>query len=164
MNPDNMIIRTRRAPLRRAFDAVLTALAWTGFFYLFASGIRDILVEAATGLDVPFWSALMPTMGTLSVYVLVGVFNGVVLLVWALYNQVRFAGMDRRKPLPPLDDDELVASFGLPGARVQSLQQAKVAVIDHDHDGGIAGVRLGYEWSVAPVRPAAAASTEACPA
>ncbi|QRQ85434.1 poly-beta-1,6-N-acetyl-D-glucosamine biosynthesis protein PgaD [Cupriavidus oxalaticus] len=164
MNPDHMIIRTRRAPLRRAFDAVLTALAWTGFFYLFASGIRDILLEASAGPDVPFWSAMMPTMGTLSVYVLVGVFNGVVLLVWALYNQVRFAGMDRRKPLPPLGDDELVASFGLPGQRVRSLQQARVAVIDHDHDGGIAGVRLGEEWTVAPVRPAVAASAEACPA
>ncbi|MBP0639276.1 poly-beta-1,6-N-acetyl-D-glucosamine biosynthesis protein PgaD [Cupriavidus sp. AcVe19-6a] len=162
MHPENMIIRTRRAPLRRAFDAVLTALAWAGFFYLFASGIRDILVGASTGLDVPFWSAMMPTMGTLSVYVLVGVFNGVLLLVWALYNQIRFAGMDRRKPLPPLADDELVASFGLPGQRVDALQQARVAVIDHDHDGGIAGVRLGYEWIAAPVKPAVAASAEAC--
>ncbi|MCY1220374.1 Biofilm PGA synthesis protein PgaD [compost metagenome] len=164
MNPDHMIIRTRRAPLRRAFDAVLTALAWIGFFYLFASGIRDILMEASAGPDVPFWSAMMPTMGTLSVYVLVGVFNGVVLLVWALYNQVRFAGMDRRKPLPPLGGDELVASFGLPGQGLEALQQAKVAVIDHDHDGGIAGVRLGYEWQPEPARPAAAASAEACPA
>ncbi|MFJ4292659.1 poly-beta-1,6-N-acetyl-D-glucosamine biosynthesis protein PgaD [Cupriavidus sp. NPDC089707] len=164
MHPENMIIRTRRAPLRWAFDAVLTALAWIGFFYLFASGIRDILLEASSGPDVPFWSALMPTMGTLSVYVLVGVFNGVVLLLWALYNQFRFAGMDRRKPLPPLGDDELVASFGLPGQRVEALQQAKAAVIDHDHDGGIAGVRLGYEWTVAPVKPAVAASAEACPA
>ncbi|WP_336620892.1 hypothetical protein [Cupriavidus consociatus] len=47
---------------------------------------------------------------------------------------------------------------------VSVLQQAKVAVIDHEHDGGIAGVRLGYEWQLRPVKPAVAASAEACPA
>ncbi|NUT13533.1 MAG: poly-beta-1,6-N-acetyl-D-glucosamine biosynthesis protein PgaD [Cupriavidus sp.] len=146
MKPESMIIRTRGARLRWLFDAVLTALAWAGFFYLGASGIRAILEEASAGPDVPFWAALLPTMGTLTVYVLVGLFNGIVLLSWALYNQYRFAGLDRRKPLPALHIDELARSFGLPGQRVRALQMAKVAVVDHTHEGEVAEVRAVASW------------------
>ncbi|MDK3024233.1 poly-beta-1,6-N-acetyl-D-glucosamine biosynthesis protein PgaD [Cupriavidus taiwanensis] len=160
MKPESMIIRTRGSRLRWLLDALLTALAWAGFFYLGASGIRAILHEASAGPGVPFWAALLPTMGTLTVYVLVGLFNGIVLLSWALYNQYRFAGLDRRKPLPALRIDELARSFGLPGQRVRALQLAKVAVVEHTQEGEVAEVRA--VGSGTPITPDAPASTDNC--
>lgn len=140
MNPNDMIIRTPRSHWRWLLDAVLTALAWIGFGLLCVTGMLAILEEAGTGPGVPLWSAMLPTMGTLSLYVVVGLANGVVLLSWALYNQFRFAGMDRRKPIPALANDELARSFSLPVHRLDVLQRAKVAIVAHENDGAIADV------------------------
>ncbi len=148
MNPDGMIIRTTRSRLGRLLDAFLTILAWLGFSYLCAAGIRAVLQETGAGPGVPFWSALLPTMGTLTLYILVGLFNGIVLLVWALYNQYRFAGLDRRKPVAALGGEELARSFGLCEQRLAALHQAKVAVVGHENDGTIAALHLS-----APLAP-----------
>lgn len=142
MNPDDMIVRTKRTRLGWLIDALLTALAWIGFGYLCVTGLQAVLRHANAGPDVPFWSALLPTAGTLSIYVVVGLFNGVVLLTWALYNQYRFSGLDRRKPIPALRDDELARSFNVSGQQLSALQRAKVAVVDHEGDGTIADVHL----------------------
>ncbi|MBO4121747.1 poly-beta-1,6-N-acetyl-D-glucosamine biosynthesis protein PgaD [Cupriavidus gilardii] len=142
MNPDDMIIRTKRTRVGWLIDALLTALAWIGFGYLCVTGLLAVLRHANAGPDVPFWSALLPTAGTLSIYVVVGLFNGVVLLTWALYNQYRFSGLDRRKPIPALRDDELARSFKVSGEQLRALQKAKVAVVDHEGDGTIADVHL----------------------
>lgn len=144
MNPqsEDLIVRTSRSRLGWVIDALLTAVAWIGFGWLCATGIHAILQEAKAGPGVPVWSALLPTMSTLTLYVVVGVFNGVVLLTWAIYNQYRFSGLDRRKAIPALRNDELARSFALPMPRLAALQQAKIAVVDHEADGTIAAVRL----------------------
>jgi biofilm PGA synthesis protein PgaD len=144
MNPhsDDLIVRTPRSRLGWLFDALLTAVAWIGFGYLCVTGVRAILEEADGGVGVPVWSAMLPTMGTLTLYVVVAVFNGVVLLAWARYNQYRFSGLDRRKVIPALRNDELARSFALSAPRLDALQRAKVAVVDHEADGTIAAVRL----------------------
>lgn len=140
MNPIDMIIRTPRSRWRWLLDAALTAVAWIGFGLLCVTGVLAILEEASAGPGVPFWSAMLPTMGTLSLYVVVSLINGVVLLSWALYNQFRFAGLDRRKPIPALENDELARSFCLPMHRLDALQRAKVAIVAHENDGAIADV------------------------
>ena len=142
MNPDRMIIRTPRSRLGWLLDALLTAIAWIGFGYLCITGVNAVLEHANAGPEVPFWSALLPTMGTLSIYVVVGLINGIVLLSWALYNQLRFRGLDRRKAIPALRSDELARSFGVSGQRLAELQKAKIAVVDHEADGAIADLRL----------------------
>lgn len=143
MNPDDMIIRTPRARPAWLLDALLTALAWLAFAYLCVTGLVAVLRKDEAGPEVPFWSALVPTMDTLVIYVVVAVFNAIVLLAWARYNQHRFSGRDRRKPIPALDHDELARSFRLPVQQLGALQRAKVAIVDHDVDGTIADVRLG---------------------
>lgn len=142
MNPDDLIIRTPRSRWRWLLDAVLTAIAWASFGYLCVTGVVAILEETRAGVGVPFWSAMLPTMGTLSAYVLVGLVNSVLLLAWALYNQFRFAGLDRRKPIPALQRDELARSFGMAAHLLEALHRAKVAIVAHEHDGTIADVYL----------------------
>lgn len=39
MNPDDMIIRTKRTRAGWLIDALLTALAWIGFGYLCVTGL-----------------------------------------------------------------------------------------------------------------------------
>lgn len=142
MNPDDLIVRTPRSRLGWLIDAVLTALAWVAFVWLCVSGLLAIFREANAGPAVPGWGALMPTMGTLTLYVVVGMINGVILLAWARYNQYRFAGLQRRAAVPPLANEELAQSFGLPVQRLAALHQAKIAVVEHEPDGAIANVRL----------------------
>lgn len=156
MNPEDLIICTPRSRWRWLLDAVLTAIAWVGFGYLCATGILAILEETRARVGVPFLSAMLPTMGTLSVYVVVGLVNSVVLLAWALYNQFRFAGLDRRKPIPALQHDELARSFGLPPDRLEALHCAKVAIVAHEHDGTIADVYV----SSSRIDPAPDADTD----
>lgn len=143
MNPDELIVRTERSRLGWLFDALLTALAWIGFAWLCASGIRAVLEAANSGPGVPALSALLPTMDTLTVYVVVAVINGIVLLAWARYNQYRFSGLDRRRALPALANEELARSFGVSAQRLEAMQVAKVVVVEHQEDGGISDVRMG---------------------
>ncbi len=139
---EDLIVRSPRSRLGWVIDALLTAVAWIGFGWLCVTGIQAILEASSAGPGVPAWSALLPTMSTLTLYVVVGVFNGVVLLTWAIYNQYRFSGLDRRKAIPALRDEELARSFALSMPRLAALQQAKIAVVDHEADGTIAAVRL----------------------
>ncbi|MBY4895432.1 poly-beta-1,6-N-acetyl-D-glucosamine biosynthesis protein PgaD [Cupriavidus sp. AU9028] len=143
MNPQDLIIHSRRSRPGWLLDALLTALAWLGFVYLCVTGLAAVLRHAEVrGPGVPFWEAMLPTMGTLTVYAVVAAINGVVLLAWARYNQHRFSGMDRRRPLPALRQDELADSFALSPQRLQELQRAKVAIVAHREDGAIAQVQL----------------------
>ena len=43
MNPDDMIVRTKRTRLGWLIDALLTALAWIGFGYLCVTGLLAVL-------------------------------------------------------------------------------------------------------------------------
>ncbi|TWG88903.1 biofilm PGA synthesis protein PgaD [Cupriavidus gilardii J11] len=143
MNPDEMIVRSQRSRLGWLIDALLTALAWIGFGWLCASGVHAVLQAADSGPGVPVLSALLPTMDTLAIYVVVAVINGIVLLAWARYNQYRFSGLDRRRAIPALGKEELARSFGVSAQRLQAMQEAKVVVVVHQEDGGILDVRLG---------------------
>ena len=48
------------------------------------------------GVDMPFFSRVMPSVDTLIIYALAMVLQGLFLLVWALYNWSRFHGKTRR--------------------------------------------------------------------
>ncbi|MGY8526084.1 poly-beta-1,6-N-acetyl-D-glucosamine biosynthesis protein PgaD [Paracidovorax citrulli] len=149
MNPQDLIIHSPRSRPGWLLDALLTVLAWAGFVYLCATGLHAVLAHGqAQGPGVPFWEAMLPTMGTLTVYAVVALVNGVALLGWAVYNQYRFAGMDRRRSMPALRRDELAGSFGISPQRLDALQRAKVAVVAHEEDGAIAQVELTEGGSV----------------
>ena len=142
MQSDDMIIHSKRTRLGWLIDTLLTALAWAGFVWLCVSGIRAVLRAGSGGPGVPGWSALLPTMDTLTVYVVVAVINGVVLLAWARYNLFLFVCMERRRAIPALRKDELARSFGVSPQRLDALQRAKVAVVVHEEDGGSLDVRM----------------------
>jgi len=135
-----MIITTQRSRAGYLFDLVLTAFGWFAFVYLFGAGILAILRDAATGPALSPWPAFVPTLRTLSGYALLALTNAAVLVAWAVYNHRRFAGKDRRKPIEPLSDRRLTASFALTPAQLSHLRSARSAVIHHGADGEISGI------------------------
>ena len=78
---NNLIITTRQSPVRLLVDYVATTILWT----LFALFIFLFAIDLLTGY---FWQS--EARSRLQFYFLLAVVNAVVLIVWALYNKLRF--------------------------------------------------------------------------
>jgi len=137
-----MIITTKRRPLQHFFDIVLTALGWIAFVIMFGAGILALLRDEVRGPDALFLpSSLADSISTVAGYVLLMLGFTVFLIVWAKYNQHRFAGVDRRKPPAPLEAVQLCASFGVSEKQFDDMQAARFIAVAHDDDGAIVAVR-----------------------
>lgn len=140
VNTATMVIRTQRSKLRYALDVVLTLLAWLAFAYLFAQGIWAVGTGHMEGLDMPFISRMQPSMGTLSTYALAMLLQGLLLVVWALYNWGRFRSKQRRSADAAVSDESLTHRYGIDIPTLQRLRTQPVSVIYHTPDGSIAAV------------------------
>lgn len=132
-----MIISTSRTLPGFLFDALLTAVGWMAFIYLFGAGILAILRGAAQGPQASLLPTFLPTLGTLSTYAIVFVINAVILICWALYNNFRFKGFDRRKPIDAISTVRVARSFSVTLDEVNSLRSAQVLTVHHNAQGGI---------------------------
>ena len=80
-------------------------------------------------------------LGTLQIYLWVAVFNAVVLISWARYQQRKSKSFaQRRLPAPVVDDQGLSKSFKLTGERLQKLRSPGSMTIHNDQDGDISHV------------------------
>lgn len=156
-----MIISTPRSRVGFLLDVALTLFAWAAFFYLFAGGILAILEGRQRGPGIPFWGAFLPTLGTLSSYLLVATINAAILIGWAVYNHWRFGGVDRRKSPAPIRISQLAHSFMLVPNTIREACAAKTMVIYHDEAGRITKISKRKEEMMEPavlmntLRPAA---------
>lgn len=147
-----MIIKTARSRLASSIDAVLTAIAWIAFTYLFGASLVEILSgRREGGPSLGAIAEALPTMATLGIYAVVAVVNALILLGWARYNAYRFRGVDRRRPSAPLSDAQLAQSFGLPLQMRVASTQAKSMTIHHNKDGHISDIRIHSD--AAPFNP-----------
>lgn len=135
-----MIIRTPRSLLHLLIDSVLTALAWFAFLYLFVNGIAPIVKGERKSAEISALAHLLPSLGTLLVYLLVAACVALVLYAWAKYNAKRFGGLDRRAAPPPLSHADLAASFDISIAQLEQLRRSYISVIHHAPDGHIVGI------------------------
>lgn len=140
VNTATMVIRTQRSKLRYVLDVVLTLLAWLAFVYLFAQGIWAVGTGRMEGLDMPFISRARPSMGTLSTYALAMLLQGLLLVLWALYNWGRFGSKQRRNADIAVSDESLTHLYGIDPSTLQRLRIQPVSVIYHTPDGSIAAV------------------------
>jgi len=130
-----MIITTKRSSLRYLLDILLTALGWVAFAYLFGAGIAAILSGDMRGPQAPIIPPLLLSSAeTVINYIVVALINANVLVGWAVYNQFRFVGKDRRKPAKPLTERELQKSFMLSPALFDDVQKASVMVVYHEEN------------------------------
>src|SRR3546814_11212882 len=84
-----------RSGTARLIDLVLTAIAWFVFLYLLFRGLFGSSIHQGAA-PRPIVPGTFDTFDTLTLYVLVAVIKAAILFTWAVYNQVRFPGRQRR--------------------------------------------------------------------
>lgn len=129
------LIFTARSWLPRLIDLILTLLAWCGFIWLFTTGLLHILHTTPYGGPRPLTSG----MDTLTLYFAIALFNALVLIGWAKYNQMRFR-TERRRRRPGLEQDEVAESFAISESDVSILNSNDLLRVSHDRQGRITGV------------------------
>lgn len=133
-----MIITTQRSPIAFTIDTVLTTCGWLGFFYLFTSGVISVLRGGYDSPPIPLIEPLLPTLSTLALYLLVGLFNALLVVLWGKYHKVFFRQLNRRRQQIRLEDDILASHFHLSCNQLHEVQDSRVTVIYHSDDGDIA--------------------------
>lgn len=130
------LICTERRILPRLLDTLFTLLAWVGFSWLVGQGLINVLhTQPDTGIR-----PLALNVSTISMYLLIALFNAMLLVLWARYNQRRFA-VERRRRAAALPDETLARLGGLPVERLQQMQVTRSMVVNHDAGGSITEVR-----------------------
>nr|WP_318381401.1 poly-beta-1,6-N-acetyl-D-glucosamine biosynthesis protein PgaD [uncultured Enterobacter sp.] len=126
------LIFTEQRVFPRALDAVLTAIAWIGFSYLIYAGLIAAIAHSPYMGIRPFFT----TLNTVTFYLVVAAINGLVLIGWAKYNQLRFR-IERRKRRPGLEKHELAASFAITPELALEMSKGRVFTLAHYDTGAI---------------------------
>lgn len=133
------LVRTRQSTVMWLIDVLLTLMAWAGLVWLLARGITSMLeTHGGPRIEAPIFAAL----NTLQIYLWIALFNAVILVTWARYQQRKgrkFA--QRRAEAKALSDQNLNESFSLAEGDLEQLRRPGVLVIHNDEDGGVAEVK-----------------------
>ncbi|MDQ0737876.1 MULTISPECIES: poly-beta-1,6-N-acetyl-D-glucosamine biosynthesis protein PgaD [unclassified Pseudomonas] len=133
------LVRTRQNLVMWIIDVLLTLLAWGGLVWLLARGMSAMLeTHGGPRLEAPIFAAL----NTLQTYLWIALFNAVILIAWARYQQRKgrkFA--QRRAEANALSDQHLSKSFNLGEGDLEQLRRPGVLVIHNDEEGGVEGVK-----------------------
>ncbi len=148
---NNLIITTRQSPVRLLVDYVATTILWT----LFALFIFLFAMDLLTGY---YWQS--EARSRLQFYFLLAVANAVVLIVWALYNKLRFQKQQHHAAYQ-YTPQEYAESLAIPDELYQQLQKSHRMSVHFTSQGQIkmvvsekALVRAHPKQS--PVRPGSA--------
>lgn len=139
--PDPIHRPDLQSRVHRGVFAVLSTLGWLVWLYLFAPLLS--LVAWGLGyhrLDLYVLSSTPHVLLTLGLYASAVIVAGLLLLLWAVYNLLRFGSKDRRAAAPPVSDIELVQAFRINRDQLAQLHAGKVMHLHHDTDGHITGV------------------------
>ncbi|MBI6547417.1 poly-beta-1,6-N-acetyl-D-glucosamine biosynthesis protein PgaD [Xenorhabdus lircayensis] len=129
------LIFTEQRLSPRLIDILLTILAWVGFIYLFTLG----LFNSPHNGPSPFTSVSTLELESITLYIAIALFNALLLIGWAKYNQQRFS-IERRRHQPALTHAEMAKSFILEKKLLDALRQSKVSSITYDNHGHIIGI------------------------
>lgn len=137
-----MIIKTERSLLARLIDTLLTLLAWCCLIYLVGKAVLTYTPSQAGSylptLSISDWSGAH----TLLTYLLVALFNALLLIAWARYNQYRFQGKSSRQHFKPVASEELCQRFGQNTSQLQKLRQSRISTLEHNEQGQLVHVRV----------------------
>ncbi|CRN00659.1 poly-beta-1,6-N-acetyl-D-glucosamine biosynthesis protein PgaD [Pseudomonas sp. WP001] len=133
------LVRTRQNLAMWIIDVLLTLLAWAGLVWLLARGMNAMLeTHGGPRLEAPIFAAL----NTLQIYLWIALFNAVILIAWARYQQRKgrkFA--QRRAEANALSDQHLSESFNLGEGDLEQLRRPGVLVIHNDDEGGVGEIK-----------------------
>ena len=136
---------------------------WLLYLYFIRDALADIyelstesFAWAFADADWPQLSSWSRLSGTLENYGMIILANGALLIAWAIYNQIRYGGLDRHVALDPVEPVDLAKLYGVPVSEVAAWQAARILTMRHDSDGTIRNVDVGD----GPLRHVADADTE----
>lgn len=145
----SLIIDARqcRSRSQRALDIALTTILWGIYLYLsreallFLAMLADWLVDPEGAWLLHRFAAILPT---LVLYSQVAAANSLALFAWALANQLRFQGRERRRGLTNVGVPELARFHHVSEHDVAQWLNARRLVIHHDEMGNIDYVETGF--------------------
>lgn len=124
---DNQIIRTETRPLRYGLDVFLTCIVWMLFISLSALSLMKFFNPDVLGENV---------FHRLKVYFYFSCLNAVGLIIWAVYNRIRFR-KERRKNSPRTPLPNLLAGLGVDPDMYMEMQKAQRMIVTHSDHGEI---------------------------
>lgn len=136
-HPDIIYRPDLQPPGKRLLFSGITLLAWMIWGYLFL----PLLSVAAWWFGVSTFREQMLDTGrggyllTLTGYVIVIVVTSLVIIGWSRYNQFRFSGPDRRRPVLPVTDEMVQERFNIEPDELLKARQARVIEIEFEESG-----------------------------
>jgi biofilm PGA synthesis protein PgaD len=94
-------------------------------------------------------------MGLLAVYCLVIGIMGGALLLWAVYNHLRFRGIDRRREMDAPSATAMGDLINHPSTAIDSWRNYAIVTVHHDAQGGIQEVVPTLLPAASPLTPPA---------
>jgi biofilm PGA synthesis protein PgaD len=123
----------------RIRDSVLTAIIWLLYLWLMSDAfvfvwhlVRWLLGEQPEPEQI---SHTIAVLGTLTTNAAVIAINAAILVAWALYNQMRFRGRERRAFAPVVSPKNLSEMYGIPESEIAKWQKAPILRV-HLADNG----------------------------
>jgi biofilm PGA synthesis protein PgaD len=120
---------------------------WLAFLYLIKDAFIDLYLLGTETFGWVFLHADPPDLptffgflSTLSLYGLIAILNGAILMGWAFYNQVRFRGRETRHAIAAVSPADLGKLYGVSAEQVVEWQSLPAVVIRHDADGTVLAV------------------------
>jgi len=127
---------------QRGLFAALSVLGWIIWLYLFIPLIT--LIGWAFGyhrLDRFVLSSPRESVYTLIIYLIVIALAGATLVLWAIYNLIRFRGKERRTQPHNVTEDALAAEFRIETSQLWRLQRSRIARVYCDDSGNITDIK-----------------------
>ena len=136
---------TQQSPPQRIVDGVVTFAFWVFWIYLWLPLLA--LLAWALGVQQAYEYMIVldgfrAVVKLLAIYAMVIGLLGGTLIAWAVYNILRFGGVERRVPRPPITAAEIARDFGFETIEVERWQAARTVQVTHDQDGRIARVEI----------------------
>jgi biofilm PGA synthesis protein PgaD len=103
----------------------------------FFSFLITIFYWLISGVSTPELPGALAVLKTVSYYLMIVIMNSCILMAWALYNQIRFRGKSRRKPLSPIGPVELAKLYNVEPQEVAEWQNLRDMVMYHDAHGNL---------------------------
>lgn len=125
---------------RRMMFSGITLLAWFVWFYLFL----PLISLGAWWIGIESFSTYMLEPVTrsyllsLTGYAIVVAVTALIIISWSRYNQARFGGPDRRKPMPPVTQEMIAQRFRVDEAMLEKIQNARTIDLNFDPTGQLA--------------------------
>ena len=134
-----------QSPRQRTVYGALTIAFWAFWLYLWL----PLLALLAWALGVEQAYKYMVVLGgyhdvirLLAIYGVIILLLGGALIAWAVYNIVRFRGVENRKASLAITPAEIARDYGMDASAVERWQGARQLLVVHDQDGRIARVEI----------------------